>query len=102
MATALLQPAIAEFLDVALDSRDVQIELGEVPIGAHSPIAGKPLSESRIHDRTGTFVIGVRCADGSFTKSPSASTIITPGCTLIAIGTVPQLEDLENLKGPAA
>jgi voltage-gated potassium channel len=97
MAAALLQPAVVEFLDVALHSEDIDIEMEQVQVGARSELGGKSLSESRIHDKTGTFIIAVKDPEGGFTKSPSASTVVLPGSTLVAIGTVPQLAELRKL-----
>lgn len=97
MAAALLQPAVVDFLDIALHSEDIEIEMEEVSVREASSLAGKSMSDSRIHDRTGTFVIGVKQAGGAFTKSPSASTVLAPGDTLIAMGTTPQLADLKKL-----
>jgi voltage-gated potassium channel len=97
MAAALLAPAVAEFLDVALHSEDMQIEIEEVCVLEASPIAGQTISGSMIHDKTGAFIIALKGPDGAFKESPSASTVLIPGSTMIAVGTACQLAELKRL-----
>jgi voltage-gated potassium channel len=47
--------------------------------------------------RGGSFIVGVRHADGSFQPQPAAETLLRAGDVVMAIGTPRTLERLERL-----
>jgi voltage-gated potassium channel len=100
IAAFVSQPHVAEFLDVVMHDRQVEFRLEEVTIADDSPLAGVNLRDSSIRERTGALVLAVRTQTGEFITNPSHATVITPGHTLIAIGTPNELEQLVRAATP--
>jgi len=97
MAAFVLQPHVAEFLDVVMHDRALEFRLEEVEVPAGSPLAGATLGESSLRDRTGALVLALRDPDGQFRTNPRSDTRIEPGEVIIAIGTPAELESLAEL-----
>ncbi|MEO6317794.1 MAG: potassium channel protein [Acidimicrobiales bacterium] len=97
MAAFVLQPHVAEFLDVVMHDRALEFRLEEVEVPAGSPLAGVTLGESFLRDRTGALVLALRDPDGQFRTNPRSDTRIEPGEVIIAIGTPAELESLAEL-----
>lgn len=96
-AAFLLQPHVAEFVDVIVHGIDVEFRLSEVAIPPGSELAGRSLRDGHLRDRTGALVLALRRSDGRFITNPSPETTMDAGHILIAIGTAPQLESLSRL-----
>ena len=94
MAAFVLQPHVAEFLDVVMHDGTMEFRLEEVPVPAGSPLAGHTLREAHIRDRTGALVLALRDDAGRFTTNPDPDSTIVGGHILIAVGTAGQLADL--------
>src|SRR5436190_9962094 len=92
MAAFVLQPNVAEFLDVVMHDGSLEFRLEEVKVPPSSPLAGQSLRQAQIRDRTGALVLAVRTADGEFTTNPPPETQIEPDQILIAVGTESQLD----------
>jgi voltage-gated potassium channel len=97
MAAFVLQPHVAEFLDVVMHERTLEFRLEEVQVPAGSPLAGATVGESALRDRTGALVLALRSPDGSFRTNPRSDTRIEPGEVIIAIGTQAELDSLVEL-----
>jgi len=97
MAAFVLQPHVAEFLDVVMRDRALEFRLEEVEVPVGSPLAGVTLGESSLRDRTGALVLALRDPDGQFRTNPRSDTRIEPGEVIIAIGTPAELESLAEL-----
>jgi voltage-gated potassium channel len=99
MAAFVLQPHVAEFLDVVMHERTLEFRLEEVQVPEGSPLAGSTIGESALRDRTGALVLALRDPDGSFRTNPRSDTRIEPGEVIIAIGTQAELDALVALAG---
>ena len=99
MAAFVLQPHVAEFLDVVMHERTLEFRLEEVQVPAGSPLAGSTIGDSALRDRTGALVLALRDPDGSFRTNPRSDTRIEPGEVIIAIGTQAELDALVELAG---
>lgn len=97
IAALLMQPHVAEFLDVVTHEEQVEFRLAEVAVGAASPLADRSLREARLRERTGALVLALRDAAGQFTTNPGPETVMAGGEVLIVIGTSIQIEDLITL-----
>jgi voltage-gated potassium channel len=97
IAALLMQPHVAEFLDVVTHEDQVEFRLAEVPVSAAGPLANQTLRETRLRERTGALVLALRDAHGQFTTNPGAETVVSGGDVLIVIGTGNQIEDLVTL-----
>jgi voltage-gated potassium channel len=100
MAAFVLQPHVAEFLDVVMHERTLELRLEEVEVREASPLAGATIGESELRDRTGALVLALRHPDGSFRTNPRSDTRIAPGEVIIAIGTPDELDALVDLARP--
>jgi voltage-gated potassium channel len=94
MAAFVLQPHVAEFLDVVMHDGSLEFRLEEVHVPADSPLAGRSLREAQIRDRTGALVLALRDGHGAFTTNPGPETRIAAEQVLIAVGTAAQLASL--------
>jgi len=99
LAGVVVRPRVIEFLDTAIYSAGPEFWLEEVPVGAHSRLAGQTISTSDIGNDTGALLMAIVRADGTRTGNPQADTRIEAGDTLLAIGTRQQLHDLKHLAG---
>jgi voltage-gated potassium channel len=100
MAAFVLQPHVAEFLDVVMHDGRLEFRLEEVPVPEGSPLAGKSLRDTHIRDSTGALVLALRETDGEFTTNPPPETTLSAGQILIAIGTEAQLKALAAAARP--
>jgi voltage-gated potassium channel len=92
MARIALHPQIGGAVDVA-DYRVEQIEVPPVCQGV-----GRTIGEARGQ----AVIVALRRATGALEPQPSPQAVINAGDTLVALGTPPALERLENLFQPAA
>jgi voltage-gated potassium channel len=98
MGAFVMQPHVAEFLDVVMHDEAMEFHLEEIQVPATSPLAGQSLRETELRDRTGALVLAMRNReDGRFRTNPEPTQTVDPGDVLIAIGTVPQLDALKHL-----
>jgi voltage-gated potassium channel len=88
MARLALHPQVSGTVDVAAEYRMEEIEVGTGCAGA-----GQTIGEVR----GGSFIVGVRHADGSFQPVPPAETTLGPGDVVMALGTPKTLARLEAL-----
>ena len=95
-AALVLQPAVADFLDVVMHDGSLEFRLAEINVEDGSPIAGMSLRDAHIRDRTGALVLAMRDGTGAFRTNPPPDTRIEPGEVLIAIGTAGQLKALRD------
>jgi voltage-gated potassium channel len=100
MAAFVLQPHVAEFLDVVMHDGSLEFRLEEVALPAGSPLAGKSLREAHIRDLTGALILALRETGGGFTMNPPPETILCAGQILISIGTETQLKALAAATKP--
>lgn len=98
LVASLLRPSLTRFLDEMMDRDDPALQIDEVTVPAHSPLAGGQLPDAQAGDRTGAVVVaitgpgGIRLdADGT---NAIAGITVRPGDALVAVGTAAQLTRL--------
>ena len=94
IASYIVRPHVAEFVDVVMHERSLEFRLQEVPIAASSPLLGRTLGQADLSAVGGALVLALRTADGSFVTNPSAATELQTGQVLIAVGTAHDLHRL--------
>jgi voltage-gated potassium channel len=102
MAAFVLQPAVAEFLDVVMHDGSLDFRLEEVRVPEGSRLVGATIRDAQVRDRTGALVLAIRGTDGEFVTNPEPDAKLAGGQLLIAIGTAAQLEALSSMVGGAA
>lgn len=100
MAAFVLQPHVAEFLDVVMHEQKLEFRLAEFEITSASPVAGRTLRDVHLRDETGALVLAIRDTDGRFHTNPAPDIEIQVGQVLIAIGTQPELERVTKFIAP--
>ncbi len=80
-------------LKVAIEESDERVAV--VQVAPNSPLVGKKLSEARIPDETGMWVVAMRRGTRLFRPRPD--TAIQPGDVLIAVGYAEGEKDLAEL-----
>ncbi|HET9443073.1 MAG TPA: potassium channel protein [Acidimicrobiales bacterium] len=94
MAAFVLQPHVAEFVDVVMHNGSLEFRLEEVVVPEGSPLAGQTIRAAHLRDRTGALVLAIRHHDGAFSTNPDPETVINEGDILIVVGTADQLARL--------
>jgi voltage-gated potassium channel len=95
MAAMILQPDVAEFLDVVMHDRELEVRLAEVRVDATSPLVEMSLGDAGTHEKTGSILLAVRRGEG-FMTNPSAGLVLRVDDVLIALGTPDQLAALQR------
>ena len=97
MAWAVLRPAVVDFLESALYSESLELEISEVTVTASSEFADRTIRESGIREKSGATVIAIKSRGGALTSSPAPDIEIREGDVLITVGTPRQLEALQEM-----
>jgi len=98
LAQSLLRPHVLSFLDIAsaFEGTDLDLEIEQVKVSAHSPVTGKTLEESRLRQEYGVIVLAVSRADGQMVFNPAGGTSINEGDVLITMGERSKLLEMEK------
>ena len=91
MARLALHPNVTGSMDVATEYR-----LEEIAVTTDCPGVGRAIGDVR----GGSYIVGIRRADGSFEPQPPSETVLHSGDVLMAIGTPRTLARLEALFDP--
>jgi voltage-gated potassium channel len=94
MASFVVQPNVAEFVDVVMHERSMDFRMREVEIPAGSSVAGHTLREANLRHRAGVLVLALRGDDGVFTTNPDPGVLLNPHNVIVAVGTDEALQEL--------
>ena len=97
MAALVVQPHVADFLDVVMHDRDLTVRIEEFEVRATSAIAGSNVGQAHIREETGATVLAIRQAVGVLLHNPEPGQEVGVGDVLIALGTDEQLQALGRL-----
>ena len=97
MASFVVQPNVAEFVDVIMHERSMDFRMQEVVIPAGSKLAGQSLRDANLRQRAGVLVLALRGDDGAFTTNPDPDVVLHPNNIVIAVGTAEALGELEKV-----
>jgi voltage-gated potassium channel len=97
MAKLVAKPQVAAFLDIVTSAGGPDLSIEEIEVTAGSGKAGLSIRDLRIRHATGALVIAVQKPDGRFDATPSPDTGLEVGDVVIAVGTVAELQQLEEL-----
>jgi voltage-gated potassium channel len=101
IAAAVIYPAVVDFLDQAMHSDELDLELGEAHIEQHSTLAGGTLETADLGDTYGVNLVAIR-KGASYLPQPHPKTSIDPGDVLVVVGTADQIERLACDASPNA
>ena len=100
MASLLLRPSVANFLEEALDVQQTSMQIDEVPVPPGSPAEGQGLSSCGVGNATGAVVLAIHGPDGTRLNPAGAATLgsvaLRAHDVLVAVGTDEQLHALRE------
>ena len=97
MAKLVAKPQVAAFLDIVTSAGGPDLSIEEIEVTDGSGKAGLSIRDLRIRHATGALVIAVQKPDGRFDATPSPDATLEVGDVVIAVGTVSELQQLEEL-----
>ncbi|RMF93014.1 MAG: potassium channel protein [Nitrospinota bacterium] len=97
MAQAILKPAVVDFIEIASQTRGVELLMEELEVGPHSQLVGTILRESGIRQKLGLIIIAIQKSSGAMIFNPASDTLIEAGDRLITMGDTQSLRQLERL-----
>ena len=97
MAKLALKPQVAAFLELVSSHAGPDLRFEEIEVSPACPQAGSTIRELAVRRTTGAVIIALRRPDGSFEVTPNPDQRIDAGDVVIAIGTEPELQALEDV-----
>jgi voltage-gated potassium channel len=94
---ALLRPAVADFVEMATMSRDLDLTLEEIKIEGGSPLIGKALRDSGIRSDLEVIVIAAVHDNGEKSFNPSGDMQLKAQDRLVVVGKPTKIKQLESL-----
>lgn len=91
MASMVLHPTVADYLELVSGSPGVDFRLQEVELAAESCFVGRSLAEARIRETTGAQVVAILNPDATVDANPTAATVLRPGQRLVVLGSADQV-----------
>jgi voltage-gated potassium channel len=96
MASFVVQPHVAEFVDVVMHERSHEFRIREYQLTPNCWLVGQEVGDARLRDRTEALVLAVRTNDGTFITNPEPSITLAAGDVLIVVGTEEGLAGLQE------
>jgi voltage-gated potassium channel len=100
MAQVLLRPAVADFMEMATMTEQLELEMEQIEIYDGSPFIRRALKDTGIRAALDIIVIAIRRQNGTMIFNPAADTMIEPHDALVAIGSHDSLLALERMANP--
>ena len=100
MALKLLRPTVTNFLELALQDRNKDIQMEEISIHEDSELVNVMLKDSGIRQRFNLIIIAIKTESGNMLFNPSFETVLKSGDTVIAVGKGTHLSGLQAALQP--
>lgn len=97
MAQMLLHPEISDFMDVITHDESLELILESLNIDTNSGLANLSLADSKIRERTGASIVGLKRPGQGILASVDPDTVLRAGDTIFALGTRKQVESLADI-----
>lgn len=97
IASIMLRPSIAHFLDGLKRAEEIQLTMVEVEVAAESRLAGVSIRDSGITGIAESIIIGLRHKGESLTIRPPVETILNAGDQLIVMGRLDAIQQVDSL-----
>ena len=99
MVLAALQPTVTEFLDLATETTDMDLNIEQITIQEGSKMDGVTLTQIALREKTGVNVLGVHHRDTGMSIKFSPNEILHGGDIIVAMGTREGLEEVKKIAG---
>ncbi|MEW6426716.1 MAG: potassium channel protein [Thermodesulfobacteriota bacterium] len=96
MAQLLVRPTVCDFIDVTVGVGQLGLRLEEMMVSEDSPLCGVSLMDSGIRQQFELIVVAIKRSDGEMLFNPLPRTEINPGDTLIVLGELHHIKELEK------
>jgi voltage-gated potassium channel len=96
IATLLVRPDVADFLDEVMHTSQLELLVDQVSLSENSAMAGQTLGKAELRTKFGVTVLACRLPGGALTTNISADTVLEPNAMLIVLGTPDQLQALRS------
>ena len=100
MAHAVLRPNVIRFLELAFADESTDIHMEEIAVSESSILVDVTLQESGIRQNYDMIILSIVNEDGSMVFNPSATTRISAGGSVVAVGSSDNLMKLEKVLNP--
>ena len=97
VAMAVLRPAVVDFIELATGAEHLDLQIEQALIHPGSALAGVTLHASGLRQDLGVIVVAIKDAKGVLAANPPGDAVMTPGDTLIALGTRQNLDRVKML-----
>lgn len=97
IAHTVLRPSVMDFLEFAIGSEHLEIQIEQIEVLKDSSLIGKTIGESGIGKELGVIIIGIKSRDGAMKFNPTSQTVVENGDTLIVLGERNKLLALEKI-----
>ncbi|MBT8380604.1 MAG: TrkA family potassium uptake protein [Ignavibacteria bacterium] len=93
MASLLLRPGVADFIEIVAANRNLDLQIEEIVVKKGSKMDKKSLAQLPIRTEFNTIIVSIQNDEkGIFAYNPTGDTIVDEGNKLIAIGERNNLE----------
>ena len=99
MALAILQPAVTEFLDLAVHSSSFDLSIEQVEIGDASILIGKTIKDVGLRQQYGVTILAVQDPTKGLILSPGPEFKLEKDFILVALGSSDALKRLRAVAG---
>lgn len=96
MASFVVQPHVAEFVDVVMHERSHEFQIREYQLTPNSWLVGQEVCDARLRDRIEALVLAVRTIEGTFITNLEPGVTLAAGDVLIVVGTEEGLAGLNE------
>jgi voltage-gated potassium channel len=97
IAHTVLKPAVVDFIEFATKSGNIDLQMEEIRIQESSSLVGKSLDECGIGRELGIIIVAIKKPNGEMRFNPTFRSSIKAGDTLIALGEIAKLKNLEEM-----
>lgn len=96
LAHLILSPAVVDFFDTVVQRGEENLNLEGITVHRDGHVVGRSLAELQLQETTGAVILVVM-REKSVLPNPSPDLVLLEGDKILALGTVEQLDRLENL-----
>ena len=96
LVSEMIRPAVVGFLDAMLRDKRAAYRIEEIVLKEGVDKIGTTLRDAKIRERFGMTVLAVRGADKEYTYNPAPDEKLTPGTTLVVLGSAEQVASLRK------
>jgi len=97
IAHTVLKPAVVDFIEFATKSGNSDLQMEEITIRGGSELVGLTLDECGFGRELGVIIVAIKQPSGEMKFNPTFRSTVADGDTLIAIGEIHRLKQLEDM-----